>query len=191
MIVIDKTIVSDELLEEYFICDLLKCKGGCCVEGDLGAPLEESELEKLEKDYDKIVEYLTEDGKKEIRRQGKYILDEDGDFSTPTIGGKECAYAFYDQQGILKCGIEKAFQEGKTDFRKPVSCHLYPVRVSKYENYEAVNYDRWHICKPACAKGKKAEVPLYRFLKDSLIRKFGEEWYEQLEAVAKDIFEKR
>lgn len=180
MITLGKTILSDDIKEQYFVCDLLKCKGACCVEGDLGAPLEKDELEIIEKAYPQVKEYLSEEGKAEIEKQGSYILDEEGDYSTPTIDGKECAYAIYDEKGILKCGIEKAFFDGKTSYRKPISCQLYPIRVTKYEEFDALNYDRWEICSPACSHGEALKVPVYKFLKDPLIRKYGETWYEQL-----------
>ena len=180
MIVIGNTLVSEDLADIFFVCDLEKCKGACCVEGDLGAPLEESELSLLEEVYEKIKPYLSNEGIKAIEEQGLYIKDFEGDFSTPTIEGKECAYAVYDEHGILKCGIELAYQDGKTDFKKPVSCHLYPVRVKKIHRHLAVNYDNWHICNPACILGRELGAPVYRFLKEALIRKFGEAWYEQL-----------
>ena len=180
MIVIDKTVISDEIADNYFLCDLNKCKGGCCVEGDLGAPLEDNELPLLDDIFEQIKPFLSPEGIKTIEEQGKYVLDEDGDFSTPTLNGKECAYAVYDERGILKCGIERAHEAGKTAFKKPISCHLYPIRVTKYDNYNALNYDRWEICLPACELGRKNELPLYKFLKDPLIRKFGKAWYAKL-----------
>ena len=180
MIVVDRTLISDDLKEEFFTCDLQKCKGGCCIEGDLGAPLTLEELEKLENIYKDVEPFLTKRGKHAIAQQGKFIKDHEGDFSTPTVDGKECAYAVYDQKGILKCGIEVAFNAGKTDFQKPISCHLYPIRVTKYDNSEAINYDRWHICSPACDLGASLKIPLYVFLKEPLIRKYGQEWYQAL-----------
>jgi hypothetical protein len=180
MIVIGKTVLSDDIADNYFLCDLNKCKGGCCVDGDLGAPLEQEELSILDEIYEKIKPYLSEEGIKAIEDQGRYVFDEDKEYSTPTINGNECAYAVYDQRGILKCGIEKAYEDGKTTFKKPISCHLYPIRISKYDSYHALNYDRWEICLPACELGRKKKLPLYKFLKDPLIRKFGEEWYEKL-----------
>lgn len=180
MIVIDKTVISDDIVDNYFVCDLSKCKGGCCVEGDLGAPLENDELPLLEEIYEQVKPFLSKESIKAIEEQGKYIFDEDGEYSTPTLGGKECVYAVYDERGILKCGIEKAYEKGKTKFRKPISCHLYPIRVTKYDNYHALNYDRWEICLPACELGRKKKLPLYKFLKDPLIRKFGSEWYQKL-----------
>lgn len=186
MIIIKKTIISDDLADSFFVCNLDKCKGACCVEGDLGAPLEKDELPILEEIYDEVAPYLMDEGKKAIEEQGKYMYDEDGDYSTPTIDGRECAYAFYDDKGFLKCGIEQAHLDGKTDFKKPISCHLYPIRISKYDQYEAINYDRWDICDPACGFGKELNVPLYKFLKEALIRKYGENWYNNLVAKIKD-----
>lgn len=180
MISIDKTVLSDDIADNCFMCDLEKCKGSCCVEGDLGAPLEEEELSVLDKIYDKVAPYLTENAREAIRRQGKYIYDEDGEYSTPTLNGKECAYAIYNDKGILKCGIEEAWADGKIDFQKPISCHLYPIRITKYESYDALNYDRWDICLAACELGKKKKMPLYIFAKNALIRKYGSVWYDKL-----------
>ncbi len=180
MILIDNTVISDDIKEQFFVCDLDKCKGACCVEGDLGAPLEKEELEILEENYQKVKPFLNKEGIAAIEKQGTYIVDEEGDYSTPTVSGKECAYAIYDDKGILKCGIEQAYFAGKTKFRKPISCHLYPIRITQYDHYDALNYDRWHVCSPACGLGEKLGVPIYKFLKDSLIRKYGEEWYEEL-----------
>jgi hypothetical protein len=181
MIEVDKVILSDDVREQFFVCDLEKCKGACCVEGDLGAPLLQEELQILEEIYPVVAPYLSEEGKKAIQEQGKHVLDEDGEHSTPTVGGKECAYAIYDDRGILKCGIEQAYLDGKTDFKKPISCHLYPIRITRYSEFEAINYDRWHICNPACSFGKQLGVPVYKFLKEALIRKYGEAWYAKLE----------
>ncbi|HNP20090.1 MAG TPA: DUF3109 family protein [Fulvivirga sp.] len=175
-----KVILSDDIKEKFFVCNLEKCKGACCVEGDLGAPLEESELKILDEIYDKVAPYLSEEGKQAIREHGRYVYDEDGEYSTTTIGGKECAYAVYDERGILKCGIEQAYLDGKTDWKKPISCHLYPIRATKYEEFEALNYDRWDICNPACDFGKELGVEVYKFLKEPLIRKYGETWYNEL-----------
>ncbi len=185
MISIDKTVLSDDIADNCFMCDLDKCKGACCVEGDLGAPLEKSELDILDNIYDKVAPYLTEDGREAIRQQGKYVFDEDGEYSTPTLSGKECAYAIYNKQGILKCGIEEAWANGKIDFQKPISCHLYPIRITKYESYDALNYDRWDICLTACELGKKKKMPLYLFAKNALIRKYGPVWFEKLHKIIK------
>jgi hypothetical protein len=151
------------------------------VEGDLGAPLEEEELPVMNEIIDKVKPYLTPEGIKAIEAQGTYILDEDGDYSTPTIGGKECAYSHYDGQGVLKCGIEQAYLDGKIGFKKPISCHLYPIRITKNKKgFEAVNYHKWNICSAACSYGKSLQVPLYKFLKEPLTRKYGVPWYNEL-----------
>ncbi len=176
-------LVSDEIKEKEFVCNLEKCKGACCVEGDFGAPLEDDELQILKDVYPQVKPYLTQAGIKAIEEQGTHVLDEDGDFSTPTIGGRECAYSIYDERGVLKCGIEQAYLEGKITWKKPISCHLYPIRITKKKNFEAVNYHKWSICSPACTLGKELQVPLYKFLKEALIRKYGQEWYDQLAAL--------
>ena len=181
MIKVGEVLVSDDIKDVEFVCHLEKCKGACCVEGDLGAPLEEEELPIMNEILDKVIPYLTPEGIKAIEAQGTYILDEDGDYSTPTIGGKECAYSHYDTQGVLKCGIEQAYLDGKIGFKKPISCHLYPIRITRNKKgFEAVNYHQWNICSAACSYGKSLQVPLYKFLKDPLIRKYGEAWYHQL-----------
>lgn len=181
MILVGNAVLSQDIKENFFVCDLLACKGACCVEGDAGAPLEEEETKILKEIYPQVKPYLSEEGKKVIESQGTWVYDKDGDKVTPTIGdNKECAYAIYDQKGILKCGIEQAYLDGKVSFKKPISCHLYPIRITKYDQFDAVNYDRWEICDPACNLGQSLQVPLYRFLKDALIRKYGEAWYEQL-----------
>ena len=185
MIEVGHVILTDDIKDEYFVCDLAKCKGACCVEGDLGAPLNEDELAILDEIYPAVEPYLNDKGRAAIAKQGKYILDEDNEYSTPTIKGKECAYAIYDEAGILKCGIELAYLEGKIDpiaigYQKPISCHLYPLRIKRYERFDAVNYDRWKICKDACANGMNLQVPLYKFLRQPLVRKYGEDWYDEL-----------
>ena len=188
MIVIDRTILSDDIVENHFVCNLSRCKGGCCVEGDLGAPLETEEMHIVDRIYEKVEPYLTDAGRQAIERQGRYVLDEDKEYSTPTVNGKECAYAIYDEKGVLWCSFEMAYQDGKTDFRKPISCHLYPIRITRYDSYDALNYDRWEICLPACELGKKLKIPLYKFCRDALIRKYGKEWYDKLcRAVRKTI----
>lgn len=180
MIKVGEVLVSDDIHEKEFVCNLQKCKGACCVEGDFGAPLEEEELLILKEIYPKVKPFLTKEGIRAIEEQGTHVLDDDGDFSTPVIGGKECAYAVYDDRGILKCGIEDAYNAKKVDFKKPISCHLYPIRISKKKVFEAVNYHKWHICSPACSLGKELQIPVYKFLKEPLIRKYGEKWYGEL-----------
>ncbi len=181
MILVGNACLSDDIAEKSFVCDLEKCKGACCTEGDLGAPLDEDELPVLEKIYADVAPYLSEAGRQAIAEQGTWIKDYEGDYSTPTVAGRECAYALHDARGILKCGIEQAYLAGKTTFKKPISCHLYPIRITKYEEWDAVNYDRWEICNPACQLGEKLKVPVYKFLKEPLIRKYGEAWYAELE----------
>ena len=180
MIEVDKVILTEDIKDEFFVCDLGKCKGACCVEGYLGAPLEEVELHTLDEIYQHVEPFLSEKAKKVIAKQGKYVYDNEGDYSTPTLDGKECAYAVYNKAGILTCGIEVAHNEGKINYQKPISCHLYPLRVKKYAQFEAVNYDRWHICKDACSNGMNLRVPLYKFLQQPLARKYGESWYKKL-----------
>lgn len=182
MILIEDKIISNDLLSKQFVCDLSACKGACCIEGDAGAPLEEEERPLLRENYDQIEPYLTEEGKRTIREKGFTVTDEEG-LKTPLTEDGPCAYVRY-ENGIASCGIEKAWEEGKIDFRKPVSCHLYPVRIDSYEQYDAVNYDRWEICDPACDLGQKLKVPVYQFVKNALIRKYGQEFYDALEGVA-------
>lgn len=180
MILIENTCISDDIEDQQFVCNLDKCKGACCVEGDSGAPLNEDELAILDEIYPKVEPYLTEAGKAVIAKEGTYTKDWDGDYVTPIINGKECVYAVYDKKGILKCAIEEAYNDGKISYKKPISCHLYPIRVTKYEQYHALNYDRWEICSPACSLGQELKVPVYKFLKDPLIRAYGADWYQQL-----------
>ena len=190
MLVIGNVLVSDQVISEQFVCDLSKCKGACCVDGDAGAPLEKIEMEKIDEIYNIIEPYLGAEGKEEIKKQGKYIFDEEFGWVTPTINGKMCAYGIIDNKGIVKCGIEQACLDGLTDFKKPISCHLFPVIVdkSKSQTTEYVNYSpREDHCSPACVLGKKLKVPVYKFLKEPLVRKFGQEFYDALEATAVHI----
>lgn len=191
MIAIDNKLVSDAIIEEQFVCDLNKCKGGCCEDGDAGAPLEKQELEHLINMFHEIEPYLTKEGKKEIERQGKYYFDTEFGWVTPTVEGRICAYGFRDENGIIKCGIEKAFLEGKITWKKPSSCHLFPIRISKSKmdpDMEYLNYEpREDLCKAACKLGKQLKVPVYKFLREPLINKYGEEFYEALEATAQHL----
>ena len=185
MIVIGNTIISEDLFDKQFVCNLEKCHGACCVEGESGAPLDQSEIEILDKIFDKVKPYMVEDGIKTIEEFGKWVVDSDGDFVTPLVSGRgRCAYVFFDN-GVAKCAIEKAHALGKIDFQKPISCHMYPVRITKHKDYDAVNYDKWEICSPACVNGKKLGVSVYQFVKNALIRKYGETWYKQLDGAAK------
>ncbi len=181
MIQIENTLISEELITENFVCNLNKCKGECCVAGDAGAPLEESELKIMETVFQKVKPYLNERGLKAIEEQGLYVIDEDGDYTTTCVEKNlECAYVLF-ENGITQCAFEKAYNDGIIDFKKPISCHLYPIRITKYETFEALNYDRWSICSDACHFGNSLKVPVYQFLKEPLIRKYGENWYNQLQ----------
>jgi len=190
MIVIDNKLVSDEIVEEQFVCDLDKCKGGCCVDGDAGAPLSSEELLHLNEVYDAVLPYLDEENKKELLKQGKYVYDNEFGWVTPTIESKVCVYGITDEKGIVKCGIEQAYNDGKVNWKKPISCHLFPIRVklSKNKKTEYVNYEpREDLCSAACNLGKKLKVPVYVFLKEALVRKYGTEFYETLDAAAKHV----
>lgn len=188
MIAIDNVLLSDEVVEARFVCDLDKCKGGCCVDGDCGAPLTQEETLIIAADYNKIKPYLDAAYLPEIERQGTHTTDNEHGLVTPTVNGGICVYGYTDETGIVKCGIEKAWKAGATDFRKPISCHLYPIRIAYREGYDAVNYEpRQTLCRPACKLGNKLKVPVYKFLKEALVRKYGEEFYETLDAVAEKM----
>ncbi len=190
MVVIDNKLVSNEIFEEQFVCDLNKCKGGCCVDGDAGAPLTKAELDNLNEVYEAVLPYLDDENKMELQKQGRYVYDKEFGWVTPTIESKVCVYGIRDSNGIVKCGIEQAYNDGKVNWKKPISCHLFPIRVklSKNKKTEYVNYQpREDLCSAACALGKKLKVPVYVFLKDALVRNYGTEFYETLDATAKHI----
>jgi len=191
MIQIGSTLVSDELLTEAFVCDLNACKGACCVEGEYGAPLTRDEANELAALQDQIAPYLSEEGKATIADQGAWVTGEDGDLETPLMPTGHCAYVIEDADKKLKCGLESVHQEGILSFKKPVSCHLYPVRVQQYSSFEAVNYHRWDICGAACTLGSSLKVKVYVFVKEALVRKFGEEWYAALEKAGAELAEKK
>lgn len=184
MLQIENTLISDLLIEKKFICDLKSCKGKCCVKGDSGAPVTQDEILILEEIFDKIKPYLRPEGIKEIEDKGKYYTDIEHDSVTQLINGGECAYSVFTEEGVAQCGIEKAYLDGIVSFRKPISCYLYPVRIKNGALYDSVNYDEWDICKPAIKLGEKEKTPVFRFLKNPLIKKYGEEWYEQLDFYA-------
>jgi len=189
MLAIGKTLISEDVLEKKFVCDLNACKGACCVAGDSGAPLDQDELPLLEEAVEKVKPYMNKKGLAALEKHGPYVVDSDGDYTTTLVGEKaECAFVFFDAQKIAKCSIEQAYNEGKIKWKKPISCHLYPIRINKHKAYDAVNYDRWDICAPACACGNKLDVPVYKFLKEPLIRKYGKEWFKELETSAKLYF---
>lgn len=187
MLQIDNTIISFDLLRSFFVCDLASCKGECCIEGDDGAPLENDEIEIIQNLLPHIWNDLTDNAKKLIEKQGISYIDRAGEPVTSIINGAECVFTYTDEHGICKCAIEKAYREGKTDFQKPISCHLYPVRLKKYNNYIAVNYHRWNICNCAESLGSNLKIPVYQFLKEPLIRQFGHDWYNQLEIADKEL----
>ena len=184
MFQLGKTIVSEEIIENDFVCNLTACKGACCVDGSSGAPLEDSETETLAEIGAKLKPFLRKEGIEAIRRQGAFIKGDDGEWETPLVDDSECAYVVFGKGNIAKCGIEQAYNAGAITFKKPVSCHLYPVRVREYTELTAVNYHKWQICDPACALGGELQVPIYKFVKEALIRKFGSAWYAELEDVA-------
>ncbi len=187
MIRIGDVLISDQVVEEQFVCDLIKCKGGCCVDGDAGAPLGDDELSELNKAFKEVLPYLSKESVKELERQGNYIYDNEFGWVTPTVSSGMCAYGITDAKGIVKCGIEQAYNEGKITWKKPLSCHLFPVRIKKSRTgkKDLVNYEpREDLCKAACTLGKKLKVPVYIFLKDALIRKYGDEFYDALSATA-------
>jgi len=189
MLIIEHLLISDDILEKEFVCNLGKCKGACCVEGESGAPLEEEELALLEKEFHNYEAYLSTAGKKVLEKKGFSVYDEEDEkHKTPLIKGGACAYAYTDKEGVVGCGIEQAHLAGKTTFIKPISCHLYPIRVKKMGEMDALNYERWNICKPACTLGKSLGVPVYKFLRTALIRKYGESIYEGIEAAANTQF---
>jgi len=191
MIAIDNKLVSDEILEEHFVCDLAKCKGGCCEDGDAGAPLENWEKDEVNK-YLKIVKpFLTKEGLKEIERVGNYVFDREFGWVTPTIDNGLCVYGYKDKSGTIQCSFEQAYNAGKIGWKKPISCHLFPIRITKSKqdpDMEYVNYEpREDLCAAACSLGVKLKVPVYQFLKEPIIRKYGEEFYEMLEASAQHL----
>jgi hypothetical protein len=183
MLQIENTLVSIDVVRENFKCDIKKCRGLCCVHGDSGAPLEKYELNILKNIYPVIRPYLRSEGIRTIENEGSYIIDKDKEYVTPIIEGKECAYTVF-ENGIAKCGIELAFINKKTNFRKPLSCCLYPIRIKKYKTFDAVNYDRWTICEPAREFGNKLNLPVYKFVEDALIIKYGRAWFKKLNEMA-------
>ena len=187
LIEIDDKIISTEIFTQKFVCDLNACKGACCVEGDAGAPLEKEEVEAISTHLEFIQPYMSEEGIEVIKEHGVSYLDDEGEPVTSLINGKDCAFVFRDQKGITKCSIEKAFLDKKINFNKPISCHLYPIRVKKFGDYQALNFENWHICRPACSCGSQLNVSVYKFLKEPLVRAFGQEFYNELEIVEKEI----
>ena len=186
MIQIDDKLISEDLFSEEFVCNLAKCKGICCVDGDAGAPLDEDETKILDEIYPKIKSYLRPEGIQAIEEQGTYTLDFEGDLVTPLVNNAECAYVIFDEKGYTKCAIEKAYEDGVIDWQQPISCHLYPIRITEYSHFSAINYHEWDICSDACTLGKELGVKVYQFLKKPLIRKYGEEFYQTLSEAAEE-----
>lgn len=187
MLAVQNSLISEDIIEKKFVCDLQACKGACCVEGDSGAPMEDDEIKKVEEVYEYAKPYMTREGIKTIEKEGFCVVDEDGDNTIPLVPGKKkyCSFTHFTKDGHAQCSIEKAYLDGKINFKKPVSCHLYPIRITKYKDYDALNYHQWNVCKPACKCGEKLKVPIYKFLREPLVRKYGEGWYDELEKMAK------
>ena len=186
MFQIGDAIVASDIIEENFLCDLSACMGECCVEGDAGAPLEEDEVKIIEDLLSEVWDDLSPAAQAVIKEQGVAYRDHDGDMVTSIVNGKDCVFTYYDEKGICKCAIEKAYREGRTNFYKPISCHLCPIRLEQCKDFTAVNYHRWSICKAAVLLGKKEGLKVYEFLKEPLIRRFGEDWYNELVLVAEE-----
>ena len=184
MIQVENKIISMDIFEKHFVCDLNACKGACCVEGDSGAPLLIEEEKILEDIYEKVKPYMREDGIDEVENQGVAVYDSDQELTTPLVNNRECAFVTF-EKGISLCSIEKAYLDGETDFKKPISCHLFPIRIKEYRDFDAINYEEIKICEPACECGSKLEMPVYTFLKEPLIRKYGADWYNELLEAAK------
>jgi len=188
MIIIGNTLISDEIYTEKFVCDLKACRGACCVEGDLGAPLTKEETLFLEHIYPQVKPFLLERSISAIESEGFWVKGFDGDPYTPLVEGGRCAYAYF-EENTARCAIEKAWERGTIDIQKPVSCHLYPIRISQFKDYDALNYHRWHVCEAAIKCGNDSKMPVFRFLKDALVRKYGLQWYEELDAYVQMAFE--
>lgn len=186
MFQIDKTLVSLDVVESQFVFDLSCCKGACCIEGDSGAPLKKNEIAELKKALPAVWDDLSPKAQEIIKKQGVAYIDIEGEVVTSIVDNKNCVFTCYDKDGTCKCALEKAYFDKKISFRKPISCHLYPIRITDYDTFSAVNYNRWKICKAAELLGKKTNVPLYQFLKEPLIRRFGNEWYQQLDTIAQE-----
>lgn len=191
MIVIDKVLLSDEIVEEAFVCDLTKCKGGCCEDGDAGAPLTDEELDEVLKAFDKVKGKMTDEGLEEVEKNGLYRYDKSFGWVTPTVDNKICAYGYKDEQGTIKCTFEEAYNQGEIKWKKPISCHLYPIKRSKsrYSDHELLNYEpRAELCSPGCKLGQKLKVPVYQFLKEPLVRAYGNSFYQVLNQIADEYY---
>ena len=173
MIIHENTLLSEDIFEKHFICDLSKCKGACCIEGEFGAPLLKEEIPIIESELENIKPYLTKKSIEDIGKKGVWEMDIDKEEVTTCLPTGECNFSYRDKEGVLSCGIELAWKEGKSKFRKPISCHLYPIRVSQVGEYLALNYHRWEVCKPACKLGAKHKVAV--------------SWYSELEKIGEAL----
>ncbi|MSQ79181.1 MAG: DUF3109 family protein [Flavobacteriaceae bacterium] len=190
MLAIQNALISEDVLEKEFVCHLDKCKGACCVIGDAGAPLAENEIGEIEKHLPEIKKHMNEAGLDMLEGIGFWEKDEQGDLVTTCLPSGECVFVKYDNEGVTSCAIQLAYRAGEIDFEKPISCHLYPIRLKESEEFTLVNYHEWSLCKAACSLGTKLKVPVYRFLEQPLVRRFGREWYDELCEVA-DAYKKR
>ena len=191
MVEIEDKIISNELFEKKFVCDLQKCKGGCCVEGDSGAPLKSKEIKEIAKNLSIIKSEMSTKGLNAIKNNDFHYVDSDGDKVTKLVDGKECVFVVFDKNNIAKCSIESAYRKNKINVNKPISCHLYPVRVKKYDSFTTVNVDSWHVCKPECECGTELNVPVFKFLKDAIVRSWGLDFYHHLDSVYNEFFYKK
>ncbi len=191
MFQLGKTIVSEDIIKKDFVCNLSACKGACCIDGDAGAPLEKDEVDILKDIYPKIKPFLRQEGIDVIENQGTSVTNDFGELETPLINRADCAYVIFDENKTALCAIEEAYNQGEVNWKKPVSCHLYPIRTRDYSEFSAVNYDQWEICDDACTLGKELQVPVYKFVKEALIRKYGEDWYAELEKVAVEMLKNK
>ena len=187
MFQLGKTIVSEDIIKKDFLCNLTACKGACCIDGDAGAPLELDEAKTLKEIYPKVKPFLRQEGIAAIEVQGTYITTEEDELETPLIDNADCAYVIFDEKNVALCAIEEAYNQGEIAWKKPISCHLYPIRIQDYTEFSAVNYHKWQICDDACELGEELGIPVYKFVKEALIRKFGEDWYMELEKVANKL----
>lgn len=180
MIIIDNVIVTDEFLNARFCCQLARCKGECCIAGDAGAPLDPEEVGIIEENIEEIKPYMRPEGIAAVEKNDVYDYDDEGNMVTQLVNNEECAFVYFHENGTALCAIEKAYNEGKIDFWKPISCHLYPIRLIEKDGFIYVNYHEWSVCVPAKRHGEKEGIPLYKFLKQPLTRRFGEDWYNRL-----------
>ncbi len=191
LIEVDDKIISTQIFERKFVCDLNACKGACCIEGDAGAPLTLEEVDILEETFEVIKPFMRKEGVDIVEEQGVFYMDQDNEPVTSLVNDAECAFVYFDDNGITKCAVEQAHIEGKSDFKKPISCHLYPIRVKQFDDFTALNYDVWNICSDACTLGEQLAVPVYQFLKEPIIRAFGAPFFKELEVVSEEIKKKQ